>query len=254
MSMRDLHGLALNTSSAATADAFNHALKGYLRQRADAPRRLGQLLATDPEFGFAHLLRGYFNLLAFNVVALPAAREALGAARTLCAQHDAREQAHLAALASWVDGDVEATLRRWEELLDAHPLDVLAFRLHHFVAFWQGRPDVMAAQADKTMRSWSKELAGWPVLLACRCFAHEEIGDYALAEAAGRDCIAIDPSDLWAAHGVAHVLEMQGRHGEGIAWLEALEPHWEGGNNLLHHLWWHSGLYHFERREFQKVL
>src|SRR5262249_5632608 len=172
MSMRDLHGLGLNTSSAATADAFNHALLGYLRQRADAPRRLGQLLAIDPEFGFAHLLRGYFNLLAFNVATLPAAREALGAARTLCAQHDGREQAHLAALASWVDGDVEATLRRWEELLDAHPLDVLAFRLHHFVAFWQGRPDVMAAQADKTMRSWSKELAGWPALLACRCFAH----------------------------------------------------------------------------------
>jgi hypothetical protein len=253
-SMRDIHGLALNTASAAAADAFNQAVLAHLRYRADAPRRLGQLLAIDPEFGFAHLLKGYFNLLAFNAAALPTAREALGAARTFCAAHDAREQAHVAALASWVEGDVDTTLRRWEELLDSHPLDVLAFRLHHFVAFWQGRPEVMAAQADKTMRSWSKELAGWPVLLACRCFAHEEMGNYALAERAGRDCIAIDPGDLWAAHGVAHVLEMQGRHGEGIAWLEALEPHWEGGNNLLHHLWWHRGLYHFERREFAVVL
>jgi hypothetical protein len=47
---------------------------------------------------------------------------------------------------------------------------------------------------------------------------------------------------------------MQGRREEGIAWLAALEPHWEGGNNLLHHLWWHRGLYHFERREFAEVL
>ena len=39
------------------------------------------------------------------------------------------------------------------------------------------------------------------------------------------------------AHGVAHVLEMQGRRDEGIAWLAGLEPNWEGGNNLKHHLW-----------------
>ena len=32
----------------------------------------------------------------------------------------------------------------WEQILDEHPLDVLAFRLHHFLAFWYGRPEVMA--------------------------------------------------------------------------------------------------------------
>jgi len=53
---------------------------------------------------------------------------------------------------------------------------------------------------------------------------------------------------------VAHVMEMQGRRAEGIAWLEALEPHWEGGNNLMHHLWWHRALYHLERREFDAAL
>ena len=71
---------------------------------------------------------------------------------------------------------------------------------------------------------------------------------------AGREAIALAPGDLWAAHGVAHVLEMQGRRDEGIAWLAGLEPNWEGGNNLKHHLWWHRGLYHFERREFAEVL
>jgi hypothetical protein len=80
------------------------------------------------------------------------------------------------------------------------------------------------------------------------------MGNYAVAEAAGRESIALAPGDLWAAHGVAHVLEMQGRRDEGIAWLAALEPNWEGGNNLKHHLWWHRGLYHFERREFAEVL
>jgi hypothetical protein len=254
MSTTDLHGLPLGTASADTATAYNHAVLGYLRYRADTPRRLGELLAADPEFGFAQVLKGYFHLLAFNGASLPTAREALAAAQALDAGATSRERAHVAALQSWVAGNLDAVLRQWEEILDQHPLDVLAFRLHHFVAFWQGRPEIMAAQADKTMRSWSRELAGWPSLLACRCFAHEELGHYAVAEAAGRDAIALEPGDLWAAHGVAHVMEMQGRHGEGIAWLAALETHWEGGNNILHHLWWHRALYHFERREFGDVL
>ena len=157
----------------------------------------------------------------------------------------------------WSDGSKATSTARcavWEEILDQHPLDVLAFRLHHFQAFWHGRPDLMAAQADAAHQRWSPELAGWPALLACRCFAHEELGNYAVAEASGREAIALAPGDLWAAHGVAHVMEMQGRHDEGIAWLAGLEPNWEGGNNLVHHLWWHRGLYHFERREFDEVL
>jgi hypothetical protein len=49
-------------------------------------------------------------------------------------------------------------------------------------------------------------------------------------------------------------MEMQGRRDEGIRLLETLEPHWSGGNNLLHHLWWHRALFHLERREFAVVL
>jgi hypothetical protein len=49
-------------------------------------------------------------------------------------------------------------------------------------------------------------------------------------------------------------MEMQGRHREGIAWLDDLERHWDGGNNLLHHLWWHRALFHLEGREFDAVL
>jgi hypothetical protein len=101
---------------------------------------------------------------------------------------------------------------------------------------------------------WSAELPGYGSVLACRGFANEEAGNYTVAEAAGRAAIELDPGDLWAAHAVAHVLEMQGRRGEGIAWIAGLERHWEGGNNLMHHLWWHRAMYHMERREHDQVL
>jgi tetratricopeptide (TPR) repeat protein len=224
MATKDLHGLPLATGSPETARAFNHAVEGYLGYRADAPLRLRQVLTADPEFAFGHLLKGYFSMLAFNLASVPAAREALETTRKLSAGVTRREQAHVAALAHWVAGDIDATLGAWEQILAEHPLDVLAFRLHHFLAFWYARPEQMAAQADATLAHWSPELTGWPALLACRCFAQEELGNYAVAEAAGREAIALAPGDLWAAHGVAHVMEMQGRHEEGISGLGTAAP------------------------------
>jgi hypothetical protein len=103
-------------------------------------------------------------------------------------------------------------------------------------------------------RHWSAALPGYASLLACRCFAHEESGYYLLAENAGRAAIRLDPTDLWAAHGVAHVLDMTGRRTEGIAWIEGLQARWDGSNNLKHHLWWHQAMYHLELGDFAKVL
>ena len=101
---------------------------------------------------------------------------------------------------------------------------------------------------------WGSDLPGYGTVLSCHCFSLEECGDYAAAEPSGRAAIAIDPGDIWGTHAVAHIMEMQGRHAEGIAWLDELERHWQGGNNLLHHLWWHRALFHLERREFDAVL
>ena len=50
------------------------------------------------------------------------------------------------------------------------------------------------------------------------------------------------------------MLEMQGRRTEGLQWLAALAPNWEGGNNLQHHLWWHAALYKLEQGDTAAVL
>ena len=249
----DLHGLPLTCANAEAASAFNATVLGYLKYRADTAAHLTRTLAADPGFALALVLKGYFAMLSFKQANVLVAQEALAATGGL-ATTNRREQAHAAALSHWIAGDLDRTLKIWEEILDAHPTDVLAFRLHHFNAFWLGRPQVMAREVEDAMPRWAPELAGWGSLLACRCFAHEELGNYDLAEPAGREAIAVDRGDLWAAHAVAHVLEMRGRHEEGIRLLADLEPHWEGGNNLMHHLWWHRGLYHYERGEFDQVL
>lgn len=251
---KDLHGLSISTDVTEAADAFDRATMAYLRYRTDAGRHLGAALKADPDFALGYVLRGYFNLLAYNTANLPAAADSLAEARKRASRTTPREALHIEALSRWIDGDLDRLLEVWEQIFAEHPHDVLAFRLHHFNAFWLGRPATMQAEVEKVLPHWSAELAGWGMMLSCRCFAHEEVGNYTLAEGAGRLAIEIDPADLWGAHAVAHVLEMQGRRGEGIDWLKRLETNWEGANNIKHHLYWHRAMFHIERREFDEVL
>jgi tetratricopeptide (TPR) repeat protein len=251
---QDAQGNSLSTGSAEAARAFNHTVTGYLRYRFDTAQRLQALLATDPEFGMAQVLKAAFLLLGYKQAFLPAAQEALAAATRLTAGATPRERAHVGALSAWAEGEMDRATAIWEDILAEHPRDILAFRLHHFVSFWLGRPEAMLAAVERVLPRWGHDLPGYGSVLACRSFANEECGNYTVAEAAGRAAIEIDPGDLWAAHAVAHVLEMQGRRSEGIAWITGLEANWEGGNNLMHHLWWHQAMYHLEHRDFETVL
>ena len=252
--LQDKRGLTVTAGSAAAVAAFDHAIDGYLTYRADMAARMAAVFAEDPDFGLAHCLRGYVTMLSYNQAAVPHAREASAAAWRGVAAATPRERAHAAALDAWAAGEPERATEIWDQIVQEHPHDILAFRLAHFLNFWLGRPEAMLASVLGVEKHWSEALPGYNAILGCRCFAHEEAGYYTEAEHAGREAIRRDPGDLWAAHGVAHVLEMTGRRAEGIAWVEGLQANWDAGNNLRHHLWWHQAMYHLERGEFSRVL
>jgi tetratricopeptide (TPR) repeat protein len=250
----DARGLAISTASAKAAAAFDQLVTGYLTYRADTPGRLTALLEADPDFALAHCMQGYFAMLAFKQAVVPVAVQAARTAQSLAANATARERCHVAALTAWTEGELDAAIALWESILRAHPHDVLAFRLAHFVNFWLGRPQDMVASVERVIPAWSEAIAGYASILACRCFAQEEAGNYLAAEPSGRRAIELDPGDLWAAHAVAHVMEMQGRRSEGIEWLTTLAPNWEGSHNLQHHLWWHCALFMLEYGDYAAVL
>jgi tetratricopeptide (TPR) repeat protein len=249
---QDAQGNALTIASAEAARAFDHVIEGFLTYRFDTGQRLKALLKLDAEAPLAQALSGLFAMLAYDRGFVPRAQAAAERAGGL--KPNPREAAHVEALRAWSGGRPEHALSVWEGIVERHPRDILAFRLHHFTAFWMGAPERMLSLVERVLPHWSRDVPGYGAVLACRCFANEECGNYTIAENAGRDAVAMDPGDLWATHGVAHVLEMQGRRAEGIAWLEAGEPHWAGGNNIMHHLWWHRAMFHIERAEFETVL
>ena len=251
---QDARGLALTTDQPEAARAYDAAIASYLGYRTDAARHVEAALAADPGFAMAHLLRGYLAMLAFNRAFVPAAAAALAEARKAEAGLTARERLHLEALEAWTDGRLWRMLHAWEAILAEHPTDVLALRLSHFNYFWLGEVDAMRRSVLHAKPGWAAHLPGWGTVLSCEAFAREECGEYREAEAAGRAAVEIDPRDLWGTHAVAHVMEMEGRHQDGIAWLDGLQGNWEGAAAIVHHLWWHRALYHWELGEFDTVL
>jgi hypothetical protein len=193
-------------------------------------------------------------MLSYSRAAVPAAAEACRVAREHAAGATSREQAHVRALERWVAADVDGAVREWEGILAAWPRDALAVRLTHANYFWMGRGGEMRTSLERVARRWSEAQPGYAGFLACLAFALEESGDYAAAERFGRRAVELDPTEVWGAHAVAHVLEMERRSDEGIAWLARLEPHWAGKGPFLHHLWWHRAMFHLARREFDAVL
>src|SRR5262249_5624095 len=58
--------------------------------------------------------------------------------------------------------------------------------------------------------------------------------------------LALDPGLPAAIHVIAHVMEMQGRAREGLAFLAETEPVWIEGTGFSVHLAWHRALFHLE--------
>jgi hypothetical protein len=94
----------------------------------------------------------------------------------------------------------------------------------------------------------------YPYVLGHHAFGLEESGRYAEAEAVGREAVAATARVPWAIHAVAHVMEMQGRHAEGSAWMATWRPFWGVGNGFAGHLGWHEALFALESRDHAKAL
>ncbi len=250
----DKRGLALSTASEQAAQHYDAAIDDYLEYRLSAGARLKEALAADPQFMMANCLRGYFMMLFGTVQTHGSARQALAAAEAATEGVTWREARHVDALSAWLQGDVPRTCRIWEAILEQHPGDLLALRLHHFASFWLGDTASLRDWPQHSLDALSEDLPGYGNVLGMSSFGLEESGDYALAEERGRRAVELNRDDLWAVHAVAHVLEMQARLEEGLAWLSQPPGTWDHRNPFKDHLWWHTALFPLELGDYDRVL
>lgn len=251
----DVRGLTLTTGSEAAAGHYNAAIDDYFEYRLSTGKRVKAALEADPDFALAHCLQGYLFMLFGTNTVLDRARAALRRAQALGGNRiTAREAAHIGALETWTEGDMERTCAIWDQILLDHPRDLLALRLQHFALFWMGRSADLRGGPAGVRHAWDESVPGYGNLLGMLSFGHEECGAYTEAEAAGRRAMELNAEDLWALHAVAHVFEMQGRLSEGVAWLDYPADAWDDRNPFRGHLWWHRALFLLEGGDYDAAL
>lgn len=245
--MRDDLDLEVATSSQACAAALSAAREAHLGFRVDAARHVNAAIAADPDCVLAQVMKGYMAMLLSNAAVLGAADQRIAAARRSAAGATPRERLHLAALEAWRAGRNAAAIAAWEAILAEHPRDLTALRLAHFTYFWNaGDAAAMRASVERVLPQWPDGTPGQGWVLGMHGFACEETGDLMLGERQSRRAIEAAPADLWAVHGLAHVMEMQGRHAEGAAWIAAADAALDGATNFRFHLAWHRALFLLE--------
>ena len=239
---RDCRGLELTASNAAATAAFDATVDGYLAFARDTGARLKATLDADRSMPLAQVLRGYFFLLMGKPALLAKAVEAAAAAKRGLEHATGRERRHAAALDAWCRSDFQGALEALEAILIDHPRDVVALKVAHYLHFYSDGAQAMRDSVARTLYAWDEAVPGYGSVLGMYAFGLEESGAYADAERTGKRAVELAPDDPWAVHAVAHVLEMQDRARDGLAWIDGLERRWDACNNFRYHLWWHRAL------------
>ena len=252
MAIRDAFGLTLSGATEAGFTPYSQAMRELQCFIGDPVATVDRAIAEDPGFVMAHVFKGYLFGLATEREATAVAKACHEAALPLAAT--TREQAHVSALGHLANGrwhDAGGILR---DIAIDFPLDVVALQTGHQIDFFTGNARMLRDRIAGALPSWQSGMPGYHAILGMQAFGLEEMGDYARAEKLGRAAVDLEPRDGWAQHAVAHVMEMQSRQSDGIAWMRANPEAWTKESFLKVHNWWHLALFHYDLGEADEVM
>ena len=254
MALTDLRGNPVSTDDERSLEAYETAQSLFHGYYGDPVGVIDAALAEDPVFVMGHVLRAGMLITASDQCVEPMLRESVESAESLQDIANERERRHIGAARAWLDGDFSGALRRYADIVADHPRDTLALQVGHIGDFLTGRSAMLRDRVAGILPAWHSGMPGYGYVLGMYAFGLEETNFYGEAEAQGRRALALNRRDPWAVHAVTHVLEMQGRVEEGIAWLESRRDDWSADNMLAVHNWWHLALFHLDRDDIAQVL
>ena len=253
---RALHA-AMPAIAMATANLkrrCERALDMLLTQRGDAFAEIERVLAKDPRCVPGHCLRAALTVRADNAAARSTIAASIAAIYLACPDTSDPARRHAMAARAWLNGDPALAVTLYDAILIDWPRDVLALAVAHALDFHLGRRRTMRDRIAKVLPNWTADMPGYASVLAMYAFALEENGQYCLAERIAQQALTLDPGHPGAIHVVAHVMEMQGRVYDGLAFLAAFESEWGEGTSLSVHLAWHRALFHLDANDPEGAL
>ncbi|MFJ4290471.1 tetratricopeptide repeat protein [Cupriavidus sp. NPDC089707] len=253
MALTDSRDLAVSTQNDRSVELYETALRLLNGYYGDPLGVIDAALDADPGFAMGHALRAGLMLTAGDGTAEPMLRDSVEAGEALTGLNE-REQRHLAAARAWLDGEFDRSLRLYGDIVVDYPRDLLAIQVAHLGDFLLGQSSMLRDRVSQVLPHWDEGMPGYGYLLGMHAFGLEETQLYGRAEESGRRALELNPRDPWAVHAVAHVMEMQGRLDDGIAWLNARRDDWSEDNMLAVHNWWHLALFQLETGNIGDVL
>lgn len=253
--MQDLRGVPTSSDNSKSLAGYEAALKTFNVYRGDPVAMIDETLAADPDFAMGHVLRASVLATMWERSVLPKIEESLNRLKELGNRCNDRERRHAHALSLWQAGDWNGMRAELDRISAEYPRDLLAIQIGHQADFFHGDRDNLRGRVARALPAWTRDDPGYGYLQGMLAFGLEECAHYSQAEEAGRHALDIDPEDCWAQHAVAHVLEMQARQAEGIAFMEDRQTHWsQPDNGFAFHNWWHTALYNLDLGNADRAL
>ncbi|OEY67567.1 tetratricopeptide repeat protein [Marinobacter sp. X15-166B] len=251
--MYDQQGNRLPGANSEAASCYIQAVEAFNLYTGDPVALLDKAVQAAPEFTMAHILKAHLFAVATEPDAMEVARNTV---RQLKDKRVSEQEAsHLAALELVSAGQWTKAAIALEHHNMRYPLDLVALQSGHLLDFYRASARSLRDRIARVLPKWSENIPGYSILLGMHAFGLEETGDYSKAEDVGRRALASQPLDCWAHHAVTHVMEMQGRPTEGLAWATEREPYWAAENNFFKvHNWWHRALFHLELGQHSEAL
>jgi hypothetical protein len=223
-----------------------YALELLLTHRGDPRAEIEQVLVDDPQSIPGHRVRIALIVCTDAMAARPSLAISLAAIEAACP--DARDPArrHAAAARAWLDGDMALAAERYGAIVNDWPHDILALAVAHALDFRLGHRRKLRDRVASILPKWESGMPHYASVLAMLAFGLEENGQYRRAEEIARRALVLDPRLPGAIHVIAHVMEMQGRAREGLAFLAETEAAWLKDTAFSTHLAWHRALFHLD--------
>ncbi len=204
MSFTDRYGLTLTTTSAAAAEAYSRGLDHALAAEAPGEACFRQAREEDPGFALAHVAEA--RLLQFRGKMKEAAAS-LETARAAAIGATAREQSHIACLATAISGDSPGALAALRAHVAEYPRDAFilsqACGVYGLIGF-SGRLERNEEQLALLEPLTSAYGDDW-WFLSQIAFAYNELFRHDEARRATERSLQGNPRNGHASHTMAHV-------------------------------------------------
>ncbi|MBR0830763.1 tetratricopeptide repeat protein [Bradyrhizobium manausense] len=254
MAHEDRYGLLISTSSDKAASAYREGVDLLLAGWTGAADTLERAIDADPDFALPHIARA--RLHAFYQQGDLARKKAATARELVARRGDARERAHVEALALAVEGRLPEALAATLKHIEAWPRDalVMAMPLGAFGLFaFSGMADHDQARQDLCERVahhygedwWFLTLHGW---------ALTENGNVARGRPMTERGFDLRRANAHGAHAVLHAMFEDGSIEAADRLVDEWIPTYDRAGILHGHIRWHQALGALEHGDATRAL